>query len=410
MKKFRNITIATLSFALLIASCTNNDVIGTDARIQEKSLTKTSVAWKNLEGISISTENLALNKELENLAKAVAVTLKEQSLQNELHKSVMARFDGETEILWNALNADRTMSNAVGSAIGSTDWSNAVAKSGGASVFRSSADIETLVRKSAKAYYANLHLYWHNAEKWDGKTAPLVTFVPTGVDVEKAKITTLTGYDAEGNMYQIDEQTAQKYPVVIIGPNERTNNDGTLIDGFSAAARPSKTARTQAIADFRLDWLSFNSAKADDIWESWFSGGPEFFASINVVNPTSYTLGFEHTRWNFAAGQIAAWQCDGRVIGGWTGGFTKPVSWDTDYYRTLNFRWFEHDPASETTTTVGLSYKVPNVLFPMADLTINASTTTKVTNGDDPMDIMTIDYVNPTRYYGNGAPFMMVIY
>jgi hypothetical protein len=419
MKIFKNITtvlMTALTLSAFVVSCDNTSSPINSLNNQQPSLSsaKTSVAWKNLSGLSLSTEDQELNNKMNQLAKAVAITLSETQVQKELHKKVMQRFDGDTEILWNDLNTDQTMTNSLGSGT-LVNWTNAVAKRGQALGFHSQNDVQTLLNKSKKSYFANVHLFWYNAEKWDGKTAPLVTFIPMGADLEKEKITTLTGFDAEGNMYQIDRVLAEKHPVIVIGPNERTKEDGTLLDGISMASVPTKNtlgAQTHSTVNFQLDWLSFNTWSADEFLESWFSGGPEFFASISVVNPTNNTLAFEYARWNFS-GQIGYFQCDGRILGGWTGLLSRSISWNTDFYRTFNFRWFEYDAAVETESNLSFPFKVtipgPDGK-PIGEFGISASVKTKITQKDDILDVMTIDYTSPSRYFGGGRPNMQVIF
>lgn len=407
MNTFKKITVGFASSVVLCfaASCSQNDVVATKPEMFSVLPEKTSVAWKNLQNFSFAQENRALNKDLEALAKSVARTLRNSTVQKELHKKVMVKFDGDTEILWTALNADQTMTNTLRSA-GVSDngqWTNAVAQNGTSFGINSGEEITTLLQKSKQQYFANVHLYWHRAETWDKTSTPLVTYIPTGIDLEKEKIYTLTAYDADGNMYEVDAETAKKHPVIVIGPNERTNMDGSLVEGLALTNTQrlieKNSAKLNSATTLSLEWLSMQSSWADELFEGWFWGQPEFYARLFSATSSS-SAAFELGYWSFA-GQIEGWQCDGRVLGGWTGGRAKSLYWDTNVYRTIVLRWFEHDPGSSMQMTSVHSYQTA------PGATSNLTASFWLTHSTDILDAMTINADSPTRYFGSGNPFAM---
>lgn len=408
IKRFQTLAaqaIIALGIACAFVSCSETGTIDTFAVKQEViPFEKTATAWKNLQSVPVSEDDRMLNAQLAELAKATAKTLKNNSAAKYLHKKVLERFDGDTEILWSTLNADRGFIQATQSHEGDS-WSASVAKQSQSSTLQSPQQIAEFMTKIRGSYYANLHLYWYNPDKWDRKSSPLVTFVPTGFDVEKAKITTLTAYDAEGNTYEIDEKAAEEYPIVVLGPNERTTMNGDLLPSQSNLQRGngSKDAQLQSVTPIYLNYVAFTSDFADNIFEAWFSGHPEFYTKIFT---TTSAMQVEDQSWSFKD-QIERWRCNGTPIGGWTGSFEKRVNWaNPSSNQTLYFQWFEADPSTETTWgPFTLGFKIDSV-------TIGLSVSTKVQDRDDPMQRFRLDYnpAAPQYFFGGGTPTMYLDY
>jgi len=397
-------TYIMLGISIVFISCSETSNIDILTTKQEAIPLKTTTnAWSNLQNVTISKEDRALNVKLANLAKATAKALKNPKSTQYLHKKVIQRFDGDTEVLWNRLNADQNFSQTIqpGEAL---NWSAFVASKSSSPTLQSSEQVSQFLLQIRSSYYANLHLYWHNADKWDGKSTPLVTFVPTGFDVEKAKITSLTAYDAEGNTYEIDEKSAKLYPVVVLGPNERTTIDGELqTSELNLTAMQPKNAQLQSVTPIYLEYVSFTSDYADDIFEAWFSGNPEFFTRI--FTSTSATQVNDQS-WSFKD-QIERWRCNGSIIGGWTGAFEKRINWPFPATnQTVYFQWFEADPSAEKTFgPITLGFKIDSV-------TVGISFSTKIQDRDDEMTRFRLDYnpSSPQYFFGGGTPTMYLNY
>lgn len=76
-----------------------------------------------------------------------------------------------------------------------------------------------------------LHVGVFGVEEWQANSQiPLVAFAPLGVD--DLKVERLKAYDADGNVHWLDGQRDPDHPVVVIGINERTDDEGKLLPGF----------------------------------------------------------------------------------------------------------------------------------------------------------------------------------
>ncbi len=380
----------------LVVSCQDTNIAGLAEKTNEQAtITKvsnsTTVPAKSWETLTIAADKQAINKELIALTKAVAVTVKGTEMQKLLHTKMMEKFDGETEILWSQLNNDRAMTaRANGSQ--AVNWSALVAKSADKSVFSSSEAINTTVARAAKAYNANLHLYWFNAEKWDKTTTPIVAFVPVGCDPEKENII-LTGYDASGNKFAVDKEFALKNPVIVINANERTNPDGSVQEGFKPSEAnlnaSKKGANLQSGVDLGLQWTQFYNESN----EGWFNGDPEFWVSIHSINATAPTYtSFEWGRWYCS---YSWWRCYGEQYWWWG---ARRAWWNQDFFKSLRFQWIEQDPGTIIELSIGASYKISN------DASVQASGKITTTDQSDILGAATVTVGDPSRNYYTGAP------
>lgn len=163
--------------ALMLAGIVGGVVVGcNEANIAESSISSTNVQEitkiadknttpsKHWETLTFAADKQAINNDLIALTKAVALTVNDAAMQQALHKAALERFDGDTEVLWSDLNTNNSIS-ARASQSNARNWSALVAQKADKSIFASSEAVSAVINRASKAYNANVHLYWFNAEK-----------------------------------------------------------------------------------------------------------------------------------------------------------------------------------------------------------------------------------------------------
>ncbi|GAA3524971.1 hypothetical protein AFL01nite_14340 [Aeromicrobium flavum] len=166
--------------------------------------------------------NAQVNRELDKLAKQLAVASDDDpELRKTIHGAVKKRFDGDENALLSTLVAKPNFTARVAGPGKSKD---AIAKAA-----------EKIPRLQVAVP--------RGFDSWDPATyAPLVAYFPQGVDDTKVK--TLTAYDAAGNTVTLDAQVAPKRPVIVVGLNERTDEEGELLKQTTTSLATAKTSQT----------------------------------------------------------------------------------------------------------------------------------------------------------------------
>lgn len=129
---------------------------------------------------------------------------------------------------------------------------------------------------------SDVQIYWPDASGWDGETLPIITFDP-GDGSERNE-----GYalqpDSTVRKVMVDEQMAYDRPVWVINRNSdadyksiemRRREDPSWGSGGGGLVVKSKAS------DFKT--LVLRSFKAMRQYDSWFSGGAEFFVKLASV-------------------------------------------------------------------------------------------------------------------------------
>ncbi|MFY7999985.1 MAG: hypothetical protein ACOVSW_15410 [Candidatus Kapaibacteriota bacterium] len=94
---------------------------------------------------------------LEEIAQAVAVAVEDKDLRDRIYAKCMEKFDGETNVLWQQLEADATLKSKGG-------WSKKVDSELGKGrknvVVKGIGNVDAAVKKFEKAFNAPVHLFW----------------------------------------------------------------------------------------------------------------------------------------------------------------------------------------------------------------------------------------------------------
>ncbi len=225
---------------------------------------------------------------LEELAQMIAVAVEDKQLRDRIYEKCLEKFDGATNTLWKHLEEDSKLRINGG-------WNNRLSaladKRSGNSIVRSIGNLESAIAKYERTLNAPLHIFWAFPENWDRKTTPLVAFNTIGTKSKGA----VTAYDSKGNSIQVNQQIAEKRPVLVIAFNERTAVDGTPkrnVQSIGAAGTRKANAATQSADDIVLSQAWFDSGnddgqhpgrKKEDLYDEWNEGPPEFTCDVLLV-------------------------------------------------------------------------------------------------------------------------------
>ena len=132
---------------------------------------------------------------------------------------------------------------------------------------------------------SGLQILWPYSEDWDGHSMPVITFCP------EMNLETLVGFMREelpGGQWivkeiPIDEDYAREHPVWVIGWNE---DAGAVTPQMLEKTLPESVS-TRASSDFKT--LKLKEFKAHVQYDSWYSGGSEFFVKCGSLKAFTAT-------------------------------------------------------------------------------------------------------------------------
>jgi hypothetical protein len=286
----------------------------------------------------------ALNGAFRDIAKALASTLQDPESRKLIKEATGKKFDGDFDVLYRDI-ANRRVGNgkAFRQALGlslakvhgrpDTTGNRAAVQ---ADLDRLTAALPTL-QIAVPAGFAD----------WDAESsAPLVTYVPEGVDDDEIEM--VEAFDAAGESYMLSAQTEPTETVVVVGLNERTDENGYLVTPDMCPVEPLSTepstnvtcydpydpydpggdnpyeptepiappppgpcdARTHSYGDKEV----FYQIKINDDHEPWIKGSPEIYATYSMVDNTGikgqYHMGnVDNTgTWYTINGHLFYWQ------------------------------------------------------------------------------------------------------
>lgn len=222
----------------------------------------------------------SIDRYSEAVSRTVAAWLASPSAQEQLYSACMERFDGETNVLWN------TFDNRVGFSRQIAATAQNVKKSSEPSqMLGSVAEVQKSLAYLQQQAHAPMHLYWAFAQNWDKKTTPLVAYISAGrqkSDIGKP----LTGFDAEGNRYEITEAMAKQRPVVVFTINERTTAKGELKTNMITPQNQANVLRDKGASRVQNGnrYININSMKLStntSLYDEWGNGSYEIFYDVD---------------------------------------------------------------------------------------------------------------------------------
>jgi hypothetical protein len=366
-----------------------------------------------------------VNQQLKSISRVVAKALANDDVRRYVHRRVMEKFDGETNVLWKQLNqmseagVPSVMQQAAQRANGKP-WTGQLLREGQGtleSALGQANKLDAAIDRAGRVLGGPVHLYWPNAEKFDGNRAPLVTFTPASIDADE--IDGIEAFDAAGNLHVVDEQTTKERSVIVLSNNERVDEEKMTIraksqdeedtgdGGGSEDDGPGDGGGGGGGSDalvgddyssypghLALDWVRFY-----DPHEGWPNGGPEFYAYFANYNAETGEAIGQYQTTNLKGLGIDRSDCDGRKLT-----IEKTLfPWDGDPFPTLNVQWMEQDQNDITNRfwISNIPFELPSwaeVPYKIVDYYIDED------KDDDLMAYGTMDFDDTVKYYGTADP------
>lgn len=152
---------------------------------------------------------IGVDNNLREVARTLAVVLKEKKVLKMLKKELGKKFDGEPEVLYKHINKKILSDN-------STLENEMFLKSA------KNSNIKKIIDELSNVMNINLFMPWYN--KWDGVKVPLVTYYPYSKN--EFDIKEVQAFDSDGNEVTIPKENAKEYNYIVVGANERTDRNG----------------------------------------------------------------------------------------------------------------------------------------------------------------------------------------
>jgi hypothetical protein len=206
-----------------------------------------SAATANQKG-DLSDQEKATNRQLEVVALALAKTLGERKLRRYVYERAMERFDGDTNVLWQDLVDPEASQEKVP---GTGGWNTQVKDALPPGKARGMAHkLGNTIERAGRLMNGPTHLYWAKAASFKSGheaselRAPLVTFTPIGVNFDQNR--DLLAFDAQGETHVVNEVTMKERPIVVLAGNERTDDEGNVLEPYQEASAVKGQLTTNA--------------------------------------------------------------------------------------------------------------------------------------------------------------------
>jgi hypothetical protein len=217
-----------------------------------------------------------VNQALEKLVRAFALAVKDVEFRKFIKAEVGKKFDGDYEFLYKFAREKRF--------IDGESFETKLGK-GYSKVFKQDINegisrVKELVELIPKFNIA----VPVNFEKWDDENyVPLVAYHPVGVDDKLVK--KVKAFDSEGNEYWLDAWKAPDFPVIVLGVNERVDDNGNVRYFSLPNMRESEDDGNGGVGGggsyvktYKLKAIYYRCNNAD--FEGWFGGAPEFYIHV----------------------------------------------------------------------------------------------------------------------------------
>lgn len=342
------------------------------------------------------------DKNIRKIAKALAKTLKDEDLRRSIKEEAMLRIDGDYDIIWKDFNNNKvridgeeyTFNEVIAENIDDETKTKMQKKD----------ELDDFEKKHKKLQISVPIL----CEQWDIENyMPLVAYLPSDYSESWTEI---EAFDAQGKSHMIDAQKEPEFPVIVIGKNERSDENGDILpdylnlnlksmpidDGDGGGGGGSTSTgcdRETNISKDVLNKAKFNSVDAFRTVESWPSGRPEMKVIITYIerfgtNYSAKTLTKILTKDDWITRYVL-----------WTDLKTKNIdieilSWDHSIYgESMKYTWIEMDDGDpiEYSTSVASKYD---------DITLTQAVKITITDEDDEAGDGLVQYCDDTSLEG----------
>ncbi|GMA15429.1 DUF3103 family protein (plasmid) [Deinococcus metallilatus] len=299
-----HLTLACLSFALLASACMQANPPSATTPTPEQS----------------ASSDAAVNAALHTFARQLARALPNPEVRAAIQQQANLRFDGDSEALYRTL--------AVQPAGGTT----LEALIAGQGVGAQSTEARLQALRAVTSQVSGLQVAVRGGS-WDtASEVPLVAVAPQGGD----EFAPVTAYDAAGQVHTLDARQVPSQPVVVVGVNERTDEQGNLIAGLVS---PGSALGTQSCDNKER----LKSVYVRDKHEPWVRGDPEIYVKLG-----SNKIDNVYTGSLINVNDTNRWYDIGRDLVTWSS--TSVGNW-------MMYFWYERDGGSSITVTLNGEYK-----------------------------------------------------
>jgi hypothetical protein len=280
------------------------------------------------------------NSRLEDVAKALAISMNEKSVRSFIKEEALKRFDGDYDILYGQVENKKINGENFESILATNTSAGKNAKVDAVNNLRLTQKLIPLLNIAVPV----------NIDKWDvDNYNPLVVVLSD--DYDDQKTTKVKGFRGDGSYTFIDAKLRPKDPVIVVGTNERTlfengvyslrqdiilmnHEEGKNSDKQIPTKSKNKNSR---VSSYSNSYLYLERMFSYDIsqYEGWPNGWPEIQMRVfgAFFGATSLTQ-FRDTGEMYlpSAGSGSYW---------WTNPMnTSVVYWDSSTTRDLLKFWF----------------------------------------------------------------------
>ncbi len=334
---------------------------------------------------------------LDSLVKGLApVLLTDDALLAILSDELGKRFDGETEVLFSDFSA-RTFAGegTVYDYIKEKIEAESGTRSGGDAV---PIDFDGIIGNLSSL--VNLQVYAPEYESWDDAKPLAITYLPlASIDAEVSEV---VAYDSGLNPVTINEENLDDYRLLVLGPNERTDENGQIrkdILSYDAQGNLVDLSGTRGAGFTREGGKEYvGSMKIYDDHEGFLQGSPEFILYYKYGNENSQIEVNYKDNFDDRINQDVALN-------------TSLGSWDEASRGTYLFIYVvEDDLDISIKVTVGAEAKVP--VASGVTISGSASVTFEIKWGDDKLGNICVDYRDQkyTRYNSDSSQYECTMY
>ena len=208
---------------------------------------------------SVDDALIEIDNNLETIAKVVAQAINNPDVLSAISEAAAERFDGDTEVLFKDLSVETQEQMAVALSTLSAQEGQKLTTAAASNELQV---LSTFTPRLQIAVYGDPE---------DISSDTLVTYAPVGVNEKDVK--EIKAFDAEGKVHILDGQIAPSEPVIVVGINERTNNEGILLPQFQADSAKPEASNLETQACYKN--VLVDRVYLRDDKEPWFKGDPE---------------------------------------------------------------------------------------------------------------------------------------
>lgn len=262
------------------AVAANDGVLAPEVRdALEDALEHLSATGELSEADKATLPDATINALLDEMAQLLARAVAEPDVRAAIQGATALRFDGDTEVLYKSLAAMPLTGVQNLEARLALQYTSGRVQPQGAAITSSAQALSRL--RTLSSVVPKLQVAVRGpAASWDATAyTPLVAFMPEGVD--DLSLEQVTAYDTQGQAYQLDAQVASDAPVIVVGMNERVDDNGRLLPLFvpNASGQIELAQKCDGVPNTlyyeKMQWLLLHDKK-----EPWPRGDPELALEV----------------------------------------------------------------------------------------------------------------------------------